>query len=174
MTAPTGFTGTPKAGLRPFLPADTPILAEIFRAGVLELTGEDYSELQQEAWAGSADDEEAFGRKLAACLTLVATVDGAPVGFIALEGKETVALLYVHPAVAGQGVATLLYNAIEQLAKARGATRLMVDASDSARDFFERRGFEAQRRNTVVLGDEWIGNTTMKKDLAGAPQGMRS
>ena len=47
----------PKLGLRPFLPADTPLLAEIFRASIAELTGDDYSESQQEAWAASADDE---------------------------------------------------------------------------------------------------------------------
>ncbi len=35
--------------LRPFLPADTPILAAIFVASVEALTGDDYSEAQQEA-----------------------------------------------------------------------------------------------------------------------------
>jgi putative acetyltransferase len=164
--AQTKSPAMPKPGLRPFLPADAPILAEIFRAGILELTSEDYSEGQQEAWAGAADDEEAWSRRLAGSLTLVATVSGSPVGFISLKGKELVDLLYVHPAVAGQGVAATLYNAIEQLAKARGAAQLSVDASDTARDFFEKQGFVAQQRNTVTLGDEWLGNTTMKKVLA--------
>ena len=48
----------PKPGLRPFLPADTPVLAAIFVAAIEELTGDDYSEAQQQAWAGAADDEE--------------------------------------------------------------------------------------------------------------------
>lgn len=159
-------TAMPKPGLRPFLPADAPLLAEIFRASIFELTGEDYSESQQEAWAGAAEDEEAFAKRLAGSLTLVATVGGAPVGFIALKGKDVVDLLYVHPAVSRQGVASLLYKALEQLAKARGASLLSVDASDTARDFFENQGFVAQQRNTVVVGDEWLGNTTMKKVLA--------
>jgi putative acetyltransferase len=165
---------TPNTGLRPFLPSDAPLLAEIFRASVQELTGDDYSQGQQEAWAGAADDEAAFARRLAVSLTLVATIGGSPVGFIALKGKEQVDLLYVHPAVARRGVASMLYNAVEQLAKARGAANLTVDASDTARDFFERQGFEAQQRNTVVLGDEWLGNTTMKKALAGVSGGARS
>ena len=33
----------PKLALRPFLPADAPLLAEIFRASVAELTGDDYT-----------------------------------------------------------------------------------------------------------------------------------
>ena len=52
----------PKPGLRPFLPADTPILAAIFVAAIQELTGDDYSEAQQEAWAAVAEDEAAFGK----------------------------------------------------------------------------------------------------------------
>ena len=41
----------PTFALRPFLPQDAPLLAEIFRASVEELTEDDYSPAQQEAWA---------------------------------------------------------------------------------------------------------------------------
>ena len=47
----------PEFALRPFLPADAPVLADIFRASIEELTGEDYSEAQRQAWASAADDE---------------------------------------------------------------------------------------------------------------------
>src|SRR5262249_55113750 len=64
----------PKRALRPFLPADAPLLAEIFRASVAELTGDDYSAGQQEAWASMADDETAFAARLANALTLLGTI----------------------------------------------------------------------------------------------------
>ena len=79
----------PKLALRPLLPEDVPLLAEIFRASIEELTAEDYSEAQQEAWAGAADDEEEFGARLAEELTLVATLAGSPVGFAALADNKT-------------------------------------------------------------------------------------
>ena len=41
------------------------MLAAIFVASIEELTGDDYSEAQQEAWAAAAEDEEAFGKRLA-------------------------------------------------------------------------------------------------------------
>ncbi|MDQ4137000.1 MAG: GNAT family N-acetyltransferase, partial [Pseudomonadota bacterium] len=53
----------PKPALRPFLPSDAPVLAEIFQASVEELTGEDYSPGQQEAWMAMAEDES-FARRL--------------------------------------------------------------------------------------------------------------
>ncbi len=154
--------------LRPFLPADTPILAAIFVASVEALTGDDYGETQQEAWTAVADDEEAFGKRLASELTLVATIDGSPVGFASLKGKDQVDLLYVHPEAVGQGVAATLCDALEKLAGARGATSLTVDASDNAAEFFAKRGYEAKQRNTVSLNGEWLANTTMQKSLGAS------
>jgi putative acetyltransferase len=159
----------PKLALRPFLAEDTPLLAEIFRASIAALTADDYSEAQQEAWASAADDEASFADKLAGQLTLIATMAGSPVGFASLAGGDTIDMLYVHPAVAGQGVGAMLADALEKLAGSRGAGKLKVDASDSARGFFEKRGYVAQQRNTVSLAGEWLANTTLQKPLA-APE----
>ena len=156
----------PKLALRPMLPADVPLLREIFRDSIEELAADHYSESQREAWAAAADDEAAFGKKLAGELTLVATMGGSPVGFAALKGEDTIDMLYVHPAAAGQGVAAMLADALEKLAGSRGAARLNVDSSDSARGFFEKRGYVAQQRNTVTVGEEWLANTTLSKPLA--------
>jgi putative acetyltransferase len=156
----------PKLGLRPFLPADALILREIFRDSIEDLTADDYTEAQQAAWASVAADSAEFGKKLSGQLTLVATLEGSPVGFASLEGKEKIDMLYVHPAAVGQGVGAMLVDALEKLAGARGTARLRVDASDSARGFFEKRGYVAQQRNTVSVGDEWLANTTMQKQLA--------
>lgn len=154
--------------LRPFLVEDTPLLAEIFRASVEELTGDDYSESQREAWTSAAEDEEALARRLSGQLTLIATLNGSPVGFASLAGTETIDLLYVHPAAAGQGAATMLVDALEKLGAARGAKRLTADVSDSATDFFAKRGFEPKQRNTVQRAGEWLANTTMEKKLGAA------
>ena len=97
----------PRLALRPFLPADAPMLAAIFRASIEELTEDDYNPAQQEAWAAAADDEEAFGERLGKNLTLIATVDGSPVGFASLLNNEEIDMLYVHPAAAGQGVGAM-------------------------------------------------------------------
>jgi putative acetyltransferase len=156
----------PRMALRPLLPADVPLLREIFRDSIAELTGDDYTETQQEAWASAADDEASFGKKLAGELTLVATMEGSPVGFAALAGKDKVDMLYVHSAVAGQGVGAMLIDALEKLAGSRGSEKLIVDASDSARGFFEKRGYVATQRNSISVGGEWLANTTLQKLLA--------
>ena len=155
----------PRLALRPLLPADVPLLREIFRDSIEELTGDDYTASQQEAWAAVADDEADFSKKLSSQLTLVGTLGGSPVGFASLAGPDKIDMLYVHPAAAGQGVAAMLVDALEKLAGGRGAGTLMVDSSDTARGFFEKRGYVAQQRNSISLGDEWLANTTLSKPL---------
>lgn len=133
----------PKAGLRPLLAEDVPMLAAIFRASIDELTEDDYSEAQREAWMQAAGDEQAFGARLMGQLSLVGTLGGSPVGFASLKDNTHVDMLYVHPAAAGGGVGSALCDALERLAAARGAAALTVDASDTARDFFTKRGYAA-------------------------------
>jgi putative acetyltransferase len=159
----------PKPALRPFLAADTPILAAIFVASVEELTGDDYSEAQQQAWASAADDEEQFGQRLASELTLIATLQNSPVGFASLKGTGHIDMLYVHPGAVGQGVASMLCDALEKLAGSRGAKSLSVDASDNAQEFFLKRGYVGKQRNTVTVNGEWLANTTMEKTLVQGP-----
>jgi putative acetyltransferase len=146
------------------------VLAAILAAAVEQLTGDDYSEAQQEAWAAVADDEEAFGKKLAGELTLIATLENAPVGFASLKGKDHIDMLYVHPGAAGQGVASALCDALEKLASGRGAKSLTVDASDNAEPFFKKRGYVAKQRNSVTVNGEWLANTTMQKTLESGGQ----
>ena len=158
----------PKPALRPYLAGDTPVLAAIFAASIEELTAEDYSEAQQQAWASAAEDEENFEKRLAGELTLVATLQNSPVGFAALKGKDHIDMLYVHPGAVGQGVASMLCEALEKLVGGRGAKSLSVDASDNAEGFFAKRGYVAMQRNTVTVNGEWLANTTMQKTLADA------
>ena len=133
------------------------------------MTGEDYSEAQQQAWASAADDEEQFGKRLASELTLIATLQNSPVGFASLKGTDHIDMLYVHPGAVGQGVASMLCDALEKLAGSRGAKSLSVDASDNAQEFFSKRGYVGKQRNTVTVNGEWLANTTMQKTLVQGP-----
>src|SRR5712672_4040133 len=164
----------PKPALRPFLAEDTSVLAAIFAASIEELTGHDYNEAQQAAWASVADEEDQFGKRLASELTLVATLQNSPVGFASLKGADHIEMLYVHPSLAGQGVGAMLCDALEKLAGGRGAKSLTVDASDNAAEFFRKRGYVAKQRNTVTVNGEWLANTTMQKTLVAAAPGALS
>jgi putative acetyltransferase len=154
--------------LRPFLAADTMALRELFAQAIEELTQDDYDEEQRIAWASSAEDAQAFDRRLAEMLTLVVQVEGEYLGFAALQDNKTIDMLYVHPYYAGEGVGTALVTALEKIAAARGSETLSVDASDTAEPFFESLGYRPVQRNTVPRDDQWLSNTTMAKSLKPA------
>jgi putative acetyltransferase len=158
--------------LRPYLPKDVPFLLRMTRGSITQLAQEEYSPGQIEAWVESFSDEAAFAARLAAGLTLVATIDGFPAGYAMLKGKDEIDLLYVAPGLVRRGVASALIEALEKLAAARGATQLSAKASDVARPFFSARGYEPQSRNTVPLGDEWLGYTVMMKSFGAQPSSL--
>src|SRR5258708_37823368 len=115
-----------KPASRQQLAKATPVLTAICAESVGKVTGEEYTKAQKQAWASTADDEEQFGKRLAGGLTLIATLQNSPVGFAALKGADHIDMLYVHPSAVGQGVASMLCEALEKLAGGRGAKALMV------------------------------------------------
>jgi putative acetyltransferase len=154
--------------LRPFLPADTLALRELFAASVEELTQEDYDEDQRAAWVAFAEDAEAFRERLQDATTLVIERDGEPAGFASLKENTILDMLYVHPYHAGEGIGSALCDAIETIAKGRGAAAITVEASETAVEFFEGRDYVAMQRNSVERFGQWLQTTTMQKKLAGA------
>lgn len=157
--------------LRPFLPADTMALRDLFAQSIEELTADDYDEDQRLAWAATAADAEAFAERLGGMVTLVVQADGEYAGFASLKDNAAFEMLYVHPYFAGQGVGAALADAIERLAQARGAKEITAEASDTAEPFFEARGYVATQRNMVPRDNLWLPNTTMKKRLGAANDG---
>lgn len=151
--------------LRPFLPADTMALRDLFGQSIEELTADDYDEGQRLAWMASAEDAQAFARRLAGMLTLVVHLDGEYLGFASLKDNKAIEMVYVHPDFAGEGVGRTLVEALEKIAASRGATSLTAEASDTAQPFFTHLGYQSQQRNSVPLDDQWLSNTTMIKRL---------
>ena len=152
----------PKPALRPYLRRTR----RYWRRSSSEHRGVDRRGLLRGAAGGlgsRADDEEQFGKRLASELTLIATLQNSPVGFASLKGADHIEMLYVHPSAAGQGVATMLCDALEKLAGARGAKILTVDASDNAQEFFRKRGYVDKQRNTVTVNGEWLANTRCRR-----------
>jgi putative acetyltransferase len=149
--------------LRPFLPADAMILRDLFAGSVEELMQDDYDEDQRAAWVSIAEDEDEFISRLADQVTLVVEVEGEHMGFASLKDNIILDMIYVHPHYTGQGIGTALADAVEKIAKARGAKSISVESSDTAQMFFEERGYEATRRTMLPVDDQLLSTTTMVK-----------
>jgi putative acetyltransferase len=156
--------------LRPYLATDRETLAILMQASIEELAVDDYTTDQRDAWAAAAESD-AFAQMLAKGLTLLALDDDQDiVGFAVLVENRAVAHVHVHPDLIGMGIGRTLMEALAKLAAARGAEVIVADATDNARGFFAKLGYQEKARATVQRGDEWLGATTMELVLK-APKG---
>ncbi|NBS35214.1 MAG: GNAT family N-acetyltransferase [Methylocystaceae bacterium] len=157
--------------LRPFLPQDAKALADLFRASIEGLTAEDYDDEQREAWISQIDDEAAFSARLAQNLTILALQQGKIVGFASFKNNQFLDMLYVLPDFSSQGIGGYLLEAIEKLGAHRGVKKITLESSDTAKDFFIARGYAPQSRITHLCAGQWLGVTTMTKELADITAG---
>lgn len=148
-------------------------LRELFAQSIEELTQDEYDEEQRLAWIAGAEDAQVFAQRLGSATTLVVVAEGEYLGFASLKENKLIDMLYVHPHHAGEGVGSALVSALEKIAAARGAADIGVDASETAVEFFEGRGYCAVRRNSIPVEDVWLTNTTMVKPLSPVASGAR-
>jgi ribosomal protein S18 acetylase RimI-like enzyme len=103
-------------------------------------------------WATHAQevgwDEAAWRTRLRDRAVFAGYRDGQPVGlvggYVDTEGDADLAMMWVHPAARGSGLAGLLVDTVLEWARARELPRVrlwVADQNTSARRLYERRGF---------------------------------
>jgi putative acetyltransferase len=154
--------------IRPYRPCDAERLAEVFHGAVHATSRADYSPGQLAAWSPRLPDAAAIGARAArGGLTLVwADEHDLVQAYLMLEDDGHVDHLYRHPDVAGRGVASALYDAVETHGRAQAMARFYVEASEAARRFLERKGFRTVARRDFMFGGVAMHNYAMEKSLA--------
>ena len=143
--------------IRPYGERDFATLCAIFLRAIKETASADYSPRQIAAWAQV--DEARWRQKIAASRVLVAVKEASPVGFITTV-DDYIDLLFVSPDYSRQGIASALLNA---LLIRRPERVLTVEASITAKPFFERHGYRAVARQTVTRRGIELTNYRMVK-----------
>jgi putative acetyltransferase len=154
--------------VRQYRPEDAAAIAAIFFHSIRETGLRDYSVAQVEAWAPQMPDAGRFDARARDGRFVLVAVDETdkPIAYGDLEPTGHIDHLYCRPEHVGTGVASALYDELEQRARALGVARLFVEASEAARRLFLRKGFiEIERREFPVSG-VMIHNYLMEKPLA--------
>ena len=143
---------------------DLDAVIAIFLGAIREIASKDYDQAQIDAWAQV--DRDTWAKRRLSKPTWVAVLGQASVGFADLESNGHLDMMFVHPAHQGIGVATLLLETVEAAASVQGIPRLFVEASITARPFFEKRGFSVLASQRVAKRGQMLTNFRMQKILA--------
>ena len=146
--------------LRLYRSEDCPALARLFYDTVHTVNARDYTPEQLNAWADGHVDLATWDASFLAHHTLVAEENGEILGFADMDGAGYLDRLYVHKDHQGRGVATALCSALEAACPVKNFT---THASLTARPFFESRGYQVLRRQTVVRHGIPLDNYVMEK-----------
>lgn len=168
------------AGLtvRPYRDADLEALVRVYTRAVHVLGAACYDAAQRNAWAPRVPDLGEWRRRLAALTTVVGEAEGGLAGFLSYRDDGHIALLYVSPAHARRGVASVLYRHAESALAAAGLGELSTEASLVARPFFAGRGFRVVEEQSVLRAGVALRRYAMRKMLdhggpAGGGQGSK-
>lgn len=146
--------------IRKYRSADCKRLTELFYETVHTVNARDYTPQQLDVWATGQVDLAAWDRSLLEHESFVAEQDGQIIGFGDIDRTGYLDRLYVDKDHQGQGVATALCDALESAVDTSCYT---THASITARPFFEKRGYQVVREQSVVRRGVCLTNYVMQK-----------
>jgi len=152
MTQEQQQASLPKAIIRKYEPGDELTIGRVYYDAVHQLTRDDYTEEQRNAWATPMDEgDDAWAEKWRSRCDRkqpwVAVVDGEVAGFIEFDADGHIDCTYVSPEHAGKGHMSAIMERIIQEAQRSNLILLYAEVSITARPFFERHGFRVVRDN---------------------------
>ncbi|MFP6742445.1 MAG: GNAT family N-acetyltransferase [Alphaproteobacteria bacterium] len=154
--------------IRDYQRSDAEAIVQLFYETIHTVNLGDYSPAQVDAWAPAVPDPETWHQRMISRRTLVGIRGGEVIGFADLEDDGHIDMFFCRHDTVRQGVGSRLYLAIEDAARGLGLGRLFVEASITARPFFERQGFHVVNHNAFEQNGVEITNFAMEKLLAEA------
>lgn len=154
-------TANPDIVYRAYIPSDIEGILQVFGQSVKSLCCDDYSPSQIKAWISGADKAR-WNREFIERHTTVAVADGRIAGFCDCESNGHIDRLYVSPEFAFKGIGAALVADAE---KSHGNPVSTVEASLTAKPFFEKLGYTVIEKQSVFRRGEYLTNFRMKKAL---------
>jgi len=166
--APRASEPDPIAALMPFQirPLDSKDMAEllgVFREAIQVSAAAEYDQQQRDAWS-QAQNYDSLISVLSEGDTVVAEWDDKLVGF-AHRIRDYINMVFVQPEASRVGIATLLYQHLEDGARIEGITELTTHASLTAHDFFAYMGFTSEGQEQAERAGIPLTRHAMRKSL---------
>ena len=139
-------------------------IVELFINTIHNINNQDYSKEQLNAWANPNYDLNIWEKRFKKSKPYLCMIEDKIVGFCEYYDGY-IDCFYVHFKYQNCGIGKLLLNHILELAKNENIDKIKVDASITAKPFFEKFGFKDVRENLVKRGNQELINFSMEKNL---------
>ena len=146
--------------IRKYKSSDCDEITQLFYNTVHKINAKDYTKEQLNAWATGKIDLEKWDKSFLEHYSFVAVENEIIVGFGDIDEHGYLDRLYVHKDYQRQGIATALCDKLENIIKTDCIT---THASITAKPFFEHRGYNVIKRQTVERNGVFLTNFIMKK-----------
>ncbi|WP_375503798.1 GNAT family N-acetyltransferase [uncultured Nostoc sp.] len=151
--------------LRIYEIADTEEIMKLFYDTVHEVNIHDYTQEQVDAWAPANIDIDVWIKSLRSKFTYVAEEQGKIIGFGELEANGHIDRFYCHKDFQRKGIGKKILEQLESKAKSLGIEKLFVEASITAKSFFESQNFIVVKQQEVERRRQKLINFIMEKYL---------
>ena len=152
--------------LRRYESRDAAATLDIFYQAVHVTAASSYSPEQIAVWAPEDIDVESWGRKQITRNGVVAEIDGEVAGFSDVDAQGYIDMMFVAPEYGRMGVASALMAWIVVEASRRGARNLSTNASEAAKDFFEKHGFTVGEHRSFLRDGVIMTNYAMSRPIS--------
>lgn len=151
--------------IRPYKTEDCEEMIKLFYETVHSVNARDYNESQLNVWAPEEIDVIEWDKSFSRQYTIVVEKNGIIIGFGNINNNGYFDKLFVHKDYQGQGIAKMIADELEKYAYKNKINIITVDASITARPFFEKRGYQIVRQQEVERKGQYLTNFMMKKTL---------
>ncbi|ATN06331.1 GNAT family N-acetyltransferase [Chryseobacterium indologenes] len=140
-------------------------MKQLFAETITSICKDDYPEEQLEAWRSGAENNERWLKVIHEQFVLVAISEHTIVGFATLDQENYLDLFFVHKNYQHQGIASQLYEQIENAARKQTERYIRSDVSKTAKSFFEKLGFYVLKEQIAPIKGIALTNFKMQKNL---------
>jgi GNAT superfamily N-acetyltransferase len=168
-------TDVPQGQIKKASKNDVPVIIELAKAtweptyrGILSKAQIDFMFNEMYSSAALENQMNVLGHTF-----LLLYIQAKPAGYASYSAKQEdkqvykLQKLYLLPELHGRGLGKVLMSAVEEKVKEEGgnALELNVNRYTPARAFYERVGFSFYKEEDIPIGEFWMNDFIMRKDL---------
>lgn len=145
---------------------DIPELTKLYQRTVLHINRNDYSTEEVEDWASCGNNFKHWADLINKLYFIVAeNEESLLVGFASISSEGYLHSMFIHKDHQRQGIASLLYQDIEDFSYRNNIQSITSEVSITAKGFFEKQGFKVDEEQMRKANKLYLRNYKMIKKL---------